>query len=165
MDDLVNIKKTMTSKEIAELTGKNHNHLMRDIRIMAPMWEKVNGTSFVLSTYTDAKGEKRPQYLLDSEQAKYCINKFLQKKKMPDILYVIQVNEYVKIGVTRNLELRMQTIQTASPYEINLCYQASLNKACYVEKKLHNIFKNNRIRGEWFKVHPSKVIEAIETLK
>jgi phage regulator Rha-like protein len=31
----------MTSLEIAEVTGKQHKNLMRDIRNMEPAWEKV----------------------------------------------------------------------------------------------------------------------------
>ena len=31
----------MTSLEIAEVTGKQHNHVMRDIRNMESAWEKV----------------------------------------------------------------------------------------------------------------------------
>ena len=38
----------MTSLEIAEVTGKQHYHLMRDIRNMEAAWEKVNGTKFGL---------------------------------------------------------------------------------------------------------------------
>ena len=36
----------MTSLEIAELTGKQHKNLMRDIRNMEPGWEKVCGLKF-----------------------------------------------------------------------------------------------------------------------
>ena len=38
----------MTSLEIAEVTGKMHKHLMRDIRNMEAAWEKVNGSKFGL---------------------------------------------------------------------------------------------------------------------
>ncbi|MBR6893008.1 MAG: Rha family transcriptional regulator [Bacteroidaceae bacterium] len=40
---------TMTSLEIAELTGKQHKDLMKAIRKMEPAWEKVQGLKFQLS--------------------------------------------------------------------------------------------------------------------
>ena len=39
---------TMTSLEIAELTGKQHKHLMEAIRKMEPAWVKVHGSKFRL---------------------------------------------------------------------------------------------------------------------
>ena len=36
----------MTSLEIAEVTGKLHKHLMRDIRNMEPAWEKLHQLRF-----------------------------------------------------------------------------------------------------------------------
>ena len=59
----------MTSLEIAEITGKQHYHLMRDIRNMETAWEKVNGTKFGLVDYRDKKGESRPCYQLTIEDA------------------------------------------------------------------------------------------------
>ena len=50
----------MTSLEIAELTGKQHKHVMEAIRKMEPAWVKVNGLKFQLVEYRDAKGELRP---------------------------------------------------------------------------------------------------------
>ena len=57
---IVNLQQTMTSLEIAELTGKQHKHVMEAIRKMEPAWEKVNGLKFQLVEYRDAKGELRP---------------------------------------------------------------------------------------------------------
>ena len=45
-------EQTMTSLEIAELTGKQHKNLMRDIRKMEIAWEKVQGLKFELSSRT-----------------------------------------------------------------------------------------------------------------
>lgn len=61
LDQLV----SMTSVEIAELTGKEHKHVLRDIRNMA---EELNGSKFGRvgeEVYKDAKGESRTMYRLD----------------------------------------------------------------------------------------------------
>ena len=58
-NDNNNQPQMMTSLEIAELTGKQHKHLMRDIRNMEIAWEKVNGSKFGLVEYKDKKGEFR----------------------------------------------------------------------------------------------------------
>ena len=54
----------MTSLEIAEITGKPHNDLMKAIRRMEPAWVKVNGGNFSLVEYQDKKGELRPCFSL-----------------------------------------------------------------------------------------------------
>jgi len=57
---------TMTSKEIAELTGKNHADVLRDIRNLQD--QVGNESIFALVDYKDAKGEIRPMYALDKKQ-------------------------------------------------------------------------------------------------
>ena len=53
----INIYKeqTMTSLEIAELTGKQHKDVMKAIRNMEPAWLKVNGRKFALVEYQDKR--------------------------------------------------------------------------------------------------------------
>lgn len=52
----------MTSLEIAEVTGKKHAHVMRDIRSLIE--QGVNGSNFGLVNYKDKKGEVRPMFEL-----------------------------------------------------------------------------------------------------
>ena len=52
----------MTSVEIAEVTGKQHAHIMRDIRNLLD--RGVNESNFGLVEYKDKKGEARPMYEL-----------------------------------------------------------------------------------------------------
>lgn len=52
----------MTSLEIAEITGKKHAHVMRDIRSLIE--QGVNGSNFGLVNYKDKKGEVRPMFEL-----------------------------------------------------------------------------------------------------
>lgn len=69
-------KETMTSLEIAEVTGRNHKDVMRSIRDMEDAWEKVNGRKFALVEYKDAKGEMRPCYSLNKTECLYIATKF-----------------------------------------------------------------------------------------
>ena len=52
----------MTSMEISEVTGKQHAHIMRDIRNL--LERGVNESNFGLVEYKDKKGETRPMYQL-----------------------------------------------------------------------------------------------------
>ena len=71
---------TMTSLEIAELTGKQHKNVMQAIRNMEPAWEKVTGLKFQLceKTYLMANGVKKQQpfYQLTKTECRYIATKF-----------------------------------------------------------------------------------------
>ena len=69
-------QKTMSSLEIAQLTGKDHAHLMRDIRNMEPAWEKIGQSKFGLASYKDAQGKDRPCYYLTKTECLYIATKF-----------------------------------------------------------------------------------------
>ena len=73
-------EQTMTSLEIAEVTGKQHKNLMRDIRNMEPAWEKVCGLKFELTSRTivQPNGGTRevPCYQLTKTECLYIATKF-----------------------------------------------------------------------------------------
>ena len=62
-------KLTMTSREIAELTGKSHNHVMRDIRAMMVELEGNPDLDSVCksTTYKGSNGQSYNQYELDKD--------------------------------------------------------------------------------------------------
>lgn len=74
--ETINASEYMTSKEIATITGKPHNDVLKAIRAMENAWVKVNGGNFSLVEYTDAKGEKRPMYQLNKTECLYIATKF-----------------------------------------------------------------------------------------
>ena len=78
MTQIININKvqTMTSLEIAELTGKQHFHVMEAIRKMEPAWKKIAASNFRLGTYKDANGQLRPCYQLTKTECLYIATKF-----------------------------------------------------------------------------------------
>lgn len=73
---IVDFKQTMSSLEIAKLTGKPHNDVLKAIRAMEPAWEKVNGGKFSRVEYKDAKGEMRPAFELTKTECLYVATKF-----------------------------------------------------------------------------------------
>ncbi len=58
----------VTSRQVAEAFSKRHDHVLRDIRkVMDKCSPAFNAPNFSPSEYVDAKGERRPMYLLSKE--------------------------------------------------------------------------------------------------
>lgn len=72
MNALMNNALTMTSREIAELTGKLHKHVLRDIDTLLETIGPDLGLGFKSSTYTDASGREYRQFILDRDST-YCL--------------------------------------------------------------------------------------------
>jgi phage regulator Rha-like protein len=71
---------TMTSLEIAELTGKQHKDVMKAIRNMEPAWVKVHGRKFALMFREVSIGNgavrQDPCYILSKTECLYIATKF-----------------------------------------------------------------------------------------
>ena len=86
MPQIINIihneqsEQTMTSLEIAELTGKQHKDVLKAIRNMEPAWVKVCGRNFALTSRTiiQPNGGTRevPCYQLTKTECLYIATKF-----------------------------------------------------------------------------------------
>ena len=76
MQALINNVERMTSIEIAEVTGKQHNDVLKAIRKMETAWEKVTQGKFSLSTYKDPTGRTLPCYFLTKTECLYIATKF-----------------------------------------------------------------------------------------
>ncbi len=77
------------------------------------------------------------------------------------MLYIIKAENAIKIGVTSNLESRIKQIQTGNPYKIIILrtYNEQKSNIEFLEKKLHLLFDNFRLNGEWFKFHDNIEID------
>lgn len=73
-------KETMTSLEIAEVTGKLHKDVMRAIRNMEPAWEKICGRRFALTSQDvempNGGVREEPCYSLTKTECLYVATKF-----------------------------------------------------------------------------------------
>ena len=84
---------TMSSREIAHITGKPHNDVLKSIRSMERAWEKVNGGKFSLVEYTDKKGEKRPEYRLNKMEYLYIATKFNDEARAKLVIRWVELEE------------------------------------------------------------------------
>lgn len=72
----IGLGQTITSREIAELTGKQHAHVMEAIRTMEPAWVNVGQSNFRLSYYINSQNKQQPQYELSKTECLYIATKF-----------------------------------------------------------------------------------------
>ena len=71
-------------------------------------------------------------------------------------VYYIQAGKRgpIKIGVARNVESRLDNLQTGNHEELRIISKVvceSMEAAYHMEKILHMNYKKHHIRGEWFK--------------
>ena len=71
---------TMSSREIATLTGKKHYHVMRDIELLAAQLE-VDVSKFG-GIYTDSMNREQTEYLLDKETCLCLVAGYNAKLRM-----------------------------------------------------------------------------------
>lgn len=92
-------QQTMSSLEIAKLTGKDHAHIMRDIRNMEPAWEKISQTKFGLASYNDAQGKQRPCYYLTKTECLYVATKFNDEARAKLVLRWEELEKKARAGM------------------------------------------------------------------
>lgn len=74
----INTDKTITSMEVAEMVGKEHSKLLRDIRTYTEHLNEANlglVDFFQQSTYIDKKGETRPCYNVTKKGCEFIAHK------------------------------------------------------------------------------------------
>lgn len=74
-DSLLNTER-ITSIEIAEITGKLHKNVLRDIELMEEGWIKGGGSKFALTSYFDNRNREKPCYSLSKTECLYVATKY-----------------------------------------------------------------------------------------
>lgn len=74
--ETINASEYMTSKEIAEITGKRHCDVMEAIRVMEIAWVKIGQRKFPLTSYVDQWNREQPMYKLNKTECLYIATKF-----------------------------------------------------------------------------------------
>lgn len=77
-------------------------------------------------------------------------------------IYFIKQGDFVKIGVSRDIDNRIKALQTGSPDELELLADEYGDEI--TERWLHELFSNQWHRGEWFRLD-DEIINYINCLK
>ncbi len=105
----------MTSREIAGLMGKQHAHLMRDIRKMEVAWEKTTQSKFGLSEYKDSTGRNLPMYELTKTETLYIASKFNDEARAKLVLRWAELEtQQVKLVLPNDIEERIRILEAKS---------------------------------------------------
>lgn len=91
-----------------------------------------------------------------------------QDNRLRQYVYIIENcdNGAIKIGVGNDPEKRLKQLQTGSVSELSIVYRSNLcSNAFEIEKFMHSNFEEFHIRGEWFKVCKTKVVNELEKQK
>lgn len=132
MNNLANIKRTMTSREIAELTRKRHSDVMEAIRNMEEAWVKVHQRNFSL-TFSITKlpngGQRKdPYYELSKTECLYVATKFNDEARARLILRWEELEQEQKHRLPQSfseaLMLAAQQAQELERKELQLQAQA-----------------------------------------
>ena len=160
------INKNMSTLEIAELTGKQHKNVMRDVRSLLKQGA-IGGQFLVQSSYTDAQNKHQPMYVFDSKTAGTIIRRYNMRGKQTKstIVYIMKAGGFYKIGITANVRYRMKQCQTGNPIKIKLIFSENVAKPRTVEAILHSACKDKRMRGEWFTLSKKDVDSVIAIIK
>ena len=102
-----NGEQLMTSLEIAQLTGKQHFHVMEAIRKMETSWETVAASKFRCGTYMDGNHQPRPCYLLTKTECLYIATKFNDEARARLVLRWEELEREKIISAQRPKEIRL----------------------------------------------------------
>jgi hypothetical protein len=92
------------------------------------------------------------------------LHKATKQYRTPAI-YLVKCNEYYKIGRSNSILDRIRVMEIGNPYKLELVFFARTDKDLEVEKMLHKTFEHKRIKGEWFCLSDSDIMEFERIIK
>ena len=188
----LNDSQTMTTPEIAELTGKRHDNVMRVAKMLAErgiicatqIEERYNNNN-LRKIYRLTKTESinlvanlSPEFTaaiikrwheLETESLMEMIDRLAItqcsfKREQPHFVYLISDGDYIKIGVTNDIDQRVQSLQTGNPNQLTILTCIPCENARYIEGMLHGVFDDFKMQGEWFNLSESQIKIAVEKI-
>jgi Rha family phage regulatory protein len=96
----------ITSLEIAEITGKRHDNILRDIRNMEKAWVELGQLKFEVTSYSDSQSRIRECFSLSKTECLYIATKFNDVARARLVLRWEELEEMVSAASSIPAELR-----------------------------------------------------------
>ena len=94
-------------------------------------------------------------------QIRKILEKFgeITRDQNEGIVYLVKGNGLYKIGKTKSLKRRMKELKNMLPFDIELIHFWESNNYSQDESTLHRYLKKYNIKGEWFDLSESQLLE------
>lgn len=78
---------------------------------------------------------------------------YAEIKDKPGIIYVFHAGGYYKIGSSSgDIKERLKQLAVGCPVEMTIVHSFPCNHMPSAEAELHRMFRDNHVRGEWFRL-------------
>lgn len=145
--NLILKKETMSSLEIAELTGKRHADVMRDIRTL--LGKGIGESDFKLASYKDAKGEYRSLFYITKNGVSF-LNQHYCNKDLANICgqkILVRATRFevsfgnILVPVLKEMGLDVERQFIVGKFKIDF-YIPKINVAIEYDEEQHNTGTN-----------------------
>lgn len=84
--------------------------------------------------------------------------------KISGFIYIIKAKNIYKIGRSQHFESRVNVYRTENPFKTTVIFQKKVDGYVEVEKDLLDMFKDKRVKGEWFKLSKEDILWIKENI-
>ncbi len=97
--------------------------------------------------------KSRAKEIKEKQTAEFLNEQIFQtNKETSGYIYLLKSRNLYKIGKAKQLRNRMKAYRTENPFGIKVILQKKVKDSGSIERQLHNLVSNKRIRGEWFRL-------------
>lgn len=79
-------------------------------------------------------------------------------------LYGIQCGEFIKIGISRNIPFRLNSLKLGNPMPCKVVLRRNPPYAGWLERRMHQHLAERAVGREWFRLTPQEAREAYNLL-
>lgn len=140
----------MDSRDIAELTGKMHKHVVRDIACMIEKSQSKNGLSYIIKSYKSANGVNATYYLLDYEMTMLLLTGYSVELRQAVVHRWLELEEEYSKKRTKSIEVRNTFTDTLKGHGYKKNYEY-IQTTMQMKQKLNIEHKKNEMSAKELK--------------